>query len=72
MLDDLLASSRDADLRRELAARRHRRLARHGPRQRRPVGVTLRRAVGYRLVLLGWRLLDGAGHGWRAPGLTRG
>ena len=58
---DDLTHERDADLRR-------RALARHATRPpRRPRGRVLREAVGYRLVVTGWRLLDaGVGPGINA------
>jgi hypothetical protein len=49
-----LARAVDAE-RRRAAAARHRR-----DTPRRPRSVALREAVGYRLVITGWRLLDGA------------
>jgi hypothetical protein len=48
-----LARALDADRRR--AAR-----TRHRETPRRPRAAALREAVGYRLVVTGWRLLDGA------------
>jgi len=57
-----LARSLDADLRRRALARHET----HPPR--RPRAAVLREAVGYRLVVAGWRLLD-PGPG---PGISGG
>ncbi len=55
------------DLARGLDADHRRARAHHAPEPRRRAGTALREAVGYRLVVTGWRLLDpGVGPGINA------
>ena len=61
-----LARAVDADRRR--AARHHRRTG----APRRPRSAALREAVGYRLVVTGWRLLDGVTGAAAPPARTGG
>jgi hypothetical protein len=65
------------DLARAVDADRHRaaRLAartRHRDTPRRPRSAALREAVGYRLVVTGWRLLDGVSGAAARPAPTGG
>jgi hypothetical protein len=61
-----LARAVDAD-RRRVAPARHRRET-----PRRPRSTAIREAVGYRLVVTGWRLLDGVSGAAARPGPTGG
>lgn len=56
--NESIARQRIADLYAEAEMRRRMRAHRAGPRHLRGVHGAVREALGYRLIVLGWRLLD--------------
>lgn len=64
MTTEALARARDAELRARCLRDSRLRGARDAARAGGRPAAAVRAAIGYRLVLLGWRMLDGAGRGW--------